>query len=522
DERLARCIVDGSKDGLLADLDEKLKAAAPLDIINGPLMKGMDEVGRLFNANELIVAEVLQSAEAMKAAVSHLEKFMEKRADSLRGKAILATVKGDVHDIGKNLVEIILSNNGYQVINLGIKVAPEALIEAYRTHRPDFIGLSGLLVKSAQQMVATAEDFREAGLRVPVVVGGAALTKKFAYTRIRPAYGSTVVYARDAMSGLDIANQLVDPERRPRLEAAVEGEATRFVPVPAEVAPAVAPATVRSSRISTDEPIRRPPDLRRHEVEVADLSVLWPYLNLQMLYSKHLGLRGLVERLVAQGDAKLKEVERIVRDVQRRAIEDGWLKARGVYQFYPASSEGNDLIVYDEFGLQEIERFTFPRQPGPDGLCLADFVRPEGPERDYVAMFVTTCGEGVRPRSTDLKDRGEYVLSHTLQALAIETAEAFAEKLHQDLREQWGVADSPTMAMVDRLKARYQGVRVSFGYPACPDLADQEKLWRLLKPDEIGVRLTDGHMMDPEASVSALVFHHSQAKYFNVEVPVLK
>jgi 5-methyltetrahydrofolate--homocysteine methyltransferase len=371
-------------------------------------------------------------------------------------------------------------------------------------------------------MVATAEDFRDAGLRVPVVVGGAALTKKFAYTRIRPAYGSTVVYARDAMSGLDIANQLVDPERRPRLEAAVEGEATRFVPAPAEAATAVAPATVRSSRISVDEPIRRPPDLRRHEVEVADLSVLWPYLNLQMLYSKHLGLRGLVERLVAQGDAKLKEVERIVRDVQRRAIEDGWLKARGVYQFYPASSEGNDLILYDEFGLQEIERFTFPRQPGPDGLCLADFVRPEGPERDYVAMFVTTCGEGVRPRSTDLKDRGEYVLSHTLQALAIETAEAFAEKLHQDLRAQWGIADPPTMAMVDRLKARYQGVRVSFGYPACPDLADQEKLWRLLKPDEIGVRLTDGHMMDPEASVSALVFHHSQAKYFNVEIPVLK
>ena len=521
DERLARCIVDGSKDGLIADLDEKLKAAAPLDIINGPLMKGMDEVGRLFNANELIVAEVLQSAEAMKAAVSHLEKFMEKRADSLRGKAILATVKGDVHDIGKNLVEIILSNNGYQVINLGIKVAPETLIEEYRKHRPDFIGLSGLLVKSAQQMVATAEDFRDAGLKVPVVVGGAALTKKFAYTRIRPAYGSTVVYARDAMSGLDIANQLVDPERRPRLEAAVEGEATRFVPAPVEVATAVAPTLVRSSRISVEEPIRRPADLRRHEVEVPDLSVLWPYLNLQMLYSKHLGLRGLVERLVAQGDAKLKEVERIVRDVQRRAIEDGWLKARGVYRFYPASSEGNDLIIYDEFGLQEIERFTFPRQPGPDGLCLADFVRPEGPERDYVAMFVTTCGEGVRPRSTDLKDRGEYVLSHTLQSLAIETAEAFAEKLHQDLREQWGIADPPSMAMVDRLKARYQGVRVSFGYPACPDLADQEKLWRLLRPDEIGVKLTEGHMMDPEASVSALVFHHSQAKYFNVETPAL-
>jgi 5-methyltetrahydrofolate--homocysteine methyltransferase len=518
DERLARYIVDGSKDGLVADLDLKLKEAAPLDIINGPLMKGMDEVGRLFNANELIVAEVLQSAEAMKAAVSHLEGFMEKDASSSRGTVLLATVKGDVHDIGKNLVEIILANNGYRVVNLGIKVAPEALIEGSRKHKPDFIGLSGLLVKSAQQMVATAEDFRDAGLDVPVVVGGAALTKKFAYTRIRPAYGSTVVYAKDAMSGLDIANQLMDPARRLKLEESVAGEASRLgAAAPAAVATAVAAGTARSSKISATEPIRRPPDLRRRVVDEPDLATLWPYLNLQMLYSKHLGLKGLVERLAAQGDAKLKEVERIVGDVQRLAVEEGWIRARGVCQFFPASSEGNDLLIYDEFGLQEIERFTFPRQPGPDGLCLADFVRPEGPERDYVAMFVTSCGEGVRPRAEDLKNRGEYVRSHALQSLAIETAEAFAEKLHRDLREAWGIGDSSALAMADRLKARYQGIRVSFGYPACPDLADQEKLWRLLKPDEIGVRLTEGHMMDPEASVSALVFHHSQARYFNVE-----
>jgi 5-methyltetrahydrofolate--homocysteine methyltransferase len=517
DERLARYIVEGSKDGLISDLDEKQKSTAPLDIINGPLMKGMDEVGRLFNANELIVAEVLQSAEAMKAAVSHLEKFMEKKASSTRGKAILATVKGDVHDIGKNLVEIILSNNGFQVINLGIKVPPQTLIEECRKHRPDFVGLSGLLVKSAQQMVVTAEDFRDAGLRLPVVVGGAALTRKFAYTKIRPAYGGTVVYAKDAMNGLDIANQLVDPGRRAGLELAIEGEAARLVPAaPAAVALA-APSAARSSKISADEPVRRPADLRRHVVDVSDLAELWPYLNLQMLYSKHLGLKGLVERLAAQNDPKHREVERIVKEVQRRAIEERWIRARGLYKFFPAASEGNDLIIYDEFGLQEIERFTFPRQPQPDGLCVSDFVRPEGRERDYVAMFVTTCGEGVRKRAEELKDRGEYVLSHTLQALAIEAAEALAEKLHRDLREQWGIGDPPAMTMAERLKARYQGIRVSFGYPACPDLADQEKLWRLLQPEEIGVRLTEGHMMDPEASVSALVFHHSQARYFNVE-----
>src|SRR5207302_2372598 len=214
DERLARYIVEGSKDGLVDDLAEKLRESRPLDIINGPLMTGMDEVGRLFNANELIVAEVLQSAEAMKAAVAYLEPFMEKTDSATKGAVILATVKGDVHDIGKNLVEIILGNNGFRVVNLGIKVPPEDLIAAYRTHRPDLIGLSGLLVKSAQQMVVTAEDLRAAGVRCPVLVGGAALSAKFTAAKIAPAYGQLVCYANDAMRGLDLANKLVDARTR--------------------------------------------------------------------------------------------------------------------------------------------------------------------------------------------------------------------------------------------------------------------------------------------------------------------
>src|SRR5689334_10564944 len=224
DERLARYIVEGSKDGLIEDLDEKLKGSRPLDIINGPLMAGMDEVGRLFNNNDLIVAEVLQSAEAMKAAVAHLEPFMERTESSTKGTVILATVKGDVHDIGKNLVEIILGNNGFRVVNLGIKVPPEDLIAAYREHRPDLIGLSGLLVKSAQQMVVTAEDFRNAGVRCPVLVGGAALSAKFTAAKIAPAYGQLVCYANDAMAGLDLANKLVGEETREALAARVQAE----------------------------------------------------------------------------------------------------------------------------------------------------------------------------------------------------------------------------------------------------------------------------------------------------------
>lgn len=515
DERLSAYIVEGTKEGLIADLDEKLKTTAPLDIINGPLMKGMDEVGRLFNNNELIVAEVLQSAEAMKAAVAHLEQFMEKSESANKGKILLATVKGDVHDIGKNLVEIIFSNNGYTVVNLGIKVPPEVLIQEAQRHKPNLIGLSGLLVKSAQQMVTTAEDLRSAGIRVPILVGGAALTRKFTLTRILPAYANLVVYARDAMKGLELANAAITD--RDALQSRTTAEAKELaagvateeamvgVPVPA----------VRSTEIDVTEPVRTAPDFERHEVEFR-LREVWPYLNRQMLYSKHLGLRGSVERLAEERDEKFMELDAIVNNVMKRA-EGGWLRCRGVYQYFRANSEGNRLILFDSAG-REVGDWHFPRQKKENGLCLADFVKPRAAgEQDSIALFVTTCGEGVRQRATELKDRGEYLLSHTLQALAVETAEAAAERIHRKIREGWGLFDDPELRMQDRLKAKYQGIRVSFGYPACPNLADQQLLFRLLEPASIGVALTDGFMMDPEASVSALVFHHRQSRYFNAE-----
>jgi 5-methyltetrahydrofolate--homocysteine methyltransferase len=514
DERLASCIIEGTKEGLIQDLDEKLKSTPPLEIINGPLMAGMGEVGRLFNNNELIVAEVLQSAEAMKAAVGHLEKFMERSESANKGKVLLATVKGDVHDIGKNLVEIIFSNNGFSVVNLGIKVPPEVLIQAVHEHKPDIIGLSGLLVKSAQQMVTTAEDLRAAGIHCPILVGGAALTKKFTLTRILPCYGNLVAYARDAMKGLDLANavmvnrekllQQIEKEASALSSGASSEEAMIGVPAPA----------VRSSQIDSNEPSRVLPDFDRHEHEFR-LTEVWPYLNRQMLYAKHLGLRGSVERLQEGGDAKYLEVEAIVNDVMRRA-EDGWLRCRTVYQYFGANSEGNRLVLFDPDG-REVGHWDFPRQQKADGLCIADFVKPlASGERDSIALFVTTCGEGVRGRAEELKTTGEYVLSHTLQSLAIETAEAAAERLHRKIREAWGIYDTTELAMQDRLKAKYHGIRVSFGYPACPNLADQELLFRLLQPATIGVSLTEGFMMDPEASVSALVFHHPQARYFNV------
>jgi 5-methyltetrahydrofolate--homocysteine methyltransferase len=514
DERLARYIVEGSRDGLIEDLDAKLQEAAPLDIINGPLMKGMDEVGRLFNDNQLIVAEVLQSAEAMKAAVSHLEPFMETSTAATRGTVLLATVKGDVHDIGKNLVEIIFSNNGYRVINLGIKVPPEDLIAAYNTHKPDALGLSGLLVKSAQQMVVTAQDLKNAGIEIPLFVGGAALTRKFTATRIAPEYPGLTLYAKDAMDGLDLANNLFSAVTREGLVERVRAEQAALMgpsasePVAAPVAPAVGP------RPRDRVPAPVPPDLDRHLLRDVPLARVYPYLNLQMLYGKHLGVRGPVARLLAEGDAKTREVAGVVETLQEEAAARRLLRADAVYQWFKARARGETLVLFDRDG-SEVARFTFPRQTGGDGLCLTDWVRDD--EDDYVALFVTTCGSGVRERSTAWREQGDYLRSHALQALAIESAEALAELLHARLRDLWGFPDPPELTMDGRLKARYRGLRVSFGYPACPELADQSTLFRLLRPEDIGVTLTEGFMMDPEASVSALVFHHPAARYFKAE-----
>ncbi|HXK34475.1 MAG TPA: methionine synthase [Dehalococcoidia bacterium] len=538
DERLANYIIEGTKDGLIADLDLKLKEAAPLDIINGPLMKGMDEVGRLFNANELIVAEVLQSAEAMKAAVSYLERFMEKSESSSRGKIILATVKGDVHDIGKNLVDIIMSNNGYTVVNLGIKVPPEVLVEEAHRHKPDAIGLSGLLVKSAQQMVVTASDLRDAGIDLPVLVGGAALSDRFTRTKIAPAYEGTVVYCNDAMNGLDTLNRLMDPELRRDLEARLlEMDATDRPRVSDEELP---PETEqRSSRISLDVPIPPAPDRDRHAIEITgvpktiswptaegafaervSLDTIWSYVNPQMLYGRHLGFRGRFTEALERGDVKAVELEEQVEQVKAEC-RAGAMKVGAVWRYFEAEPDGNRIHLFAPGGSQPIETLTFPRQRRDDGLALSDLVLPPertdgGARRDHIALLVTTAGAGISQLAEAAKARGEYVRSYALQALALETAEAAAEWLHSRLRAMWGFPDPPSLTRKDLFQAKYRGKRYSFGYPACPDLEQQAALFRLLEPADIGVVLTEGFMMEPEASVSAMVFHHPDATYFSV------
>ena len=515
DERLANYIITGTRDGLLADLERKRAGgAAPLDIINGPLMAGMAEVGRLFNANELIVAEVLQSAEAMKAAVSHLEQFMEKAESAKRGKVVLATVKGDVHDIGKNLVEIIFKNNGYEVVNLGIKVPPEELIKAYQEHHPDAIGLSGLLVKSAQQMVTTAGDLKDAGIEIPLLVGGAALSAKFTQTKIAPSYGKAVCYAKDAMTGLRLMNQLMDPATRDAVLREHTASGNGFsVSTTVKVAPT--PRVTRSPRVRVDLAIPQVPYLDRKVRLVPDLREIWGYINPYMLYGRHLGFRGDFEKHLGERDPKAIELFENMEEVRREAAS--FMKIRAVWQFFEAQPEGESLHLFAPGAREPLHTFQFARQRQGEFLCLSDFVlTAQNGRRDHLALFVVTAGEGVRQRSEKAKNDGHYFLSHGLQALAIETAEGCAEWLHRRLREDWGFPDPTDLTMAQRFTSRYRGKRYSFGYPACPNLEDQAGIWKLLKPGEIGVQLTEGFVMDPEASVSALVFHHPDCTYFSV------
>ena len=544
EERLRRMVVEGARTGLEAALDELLARSEPLAIINGPLMAGMDEVGRLFGSGQLIVAEVLVSAEVMQAAVDHLKPHMRGDESASRGSILLATVRGDVHDIGKNLVGIILGTNGYRVTDLGVQCPSDRLIAAWRERRTDLIGLSGLLVRSAHQMVATAQDLAAAGISAPLLVGGAALTGSFTRDRIGPAYAGEVRYAADAMAGLALANALVAGTPTTNAGSGVRGpgsgttgrsigEARPTDRASSHADPEVPTGDPQGSVISdagprTPEPrdsavpdpgprtpgpgLPRPPDFARHVLRELPIDEVFAHLNPQMLYGKHLGLRGSVRRLLEAGDVRARDLAKRVEALQDAAASRRWLAPAGVYRFFRAAGAGDAVIVLDA-EARELARLPFARQKRAPNACAADWVAPDPAAGDGVAMFVVTAGTGVRERAAALREEGRLLDSVALQALALETAEAAAEWLHRRLRELWGFPDPPGMTMEERFRARYRGIRLSFGYPACPDLEPQADLFRLLRPEEIGVTLTEGMMMEPEASVSAVVFHHPEARY---------
>lgn len=526
EERLRQMVVAGQRTGLEQTLEELLRFKAPLDIINGPLMAGMDEVGRLFGAGKLIVAEVLLSAEVMQKAVDYLRPHLKGADGESRGAILLATVRGDVHDIGKNLVGIIFATNGFRVVDLGVQCPSEKLIAAWREHRTELIGLSGLLVRSAHQMAATAADLTAAGITPPLLVGGAALSGTFVREHIAPLYGGEVRYAAHAMEGLALAQELLarkstagmpqpaegapQGKAKPQAAASTDAEENTAASSPeSTVSPAVLPGSHRQTPVE----IPRPPDFARHVLRDLPVDEVFAYINHQMLLGKHLGLKGSVARLLEAGDLRARELVRRVQALQDAAATRGWLAPRAVYRFFRASSRGNEVVLWDAEGRQ-LSALPFKRQSRPPHLCAADWVSPRFEDQDNVALFVVTAGEGVRERAEALRRDGRFLDSIAFEALALETAEATAEWLHQRLRALWGFPDPPELTMAERFRARYRGIRLSFGYPACPDLEPQAEVFRLLQPEDIGVRLTEEYMMEPEASVSAVVFHHPEARYY--------
>ncbi len=516
-------ILDGSKEGLIPALDKLLASGLkPLDIVNGPMMQGMAQVGTLFNENKLIVAEVLESAETMKAAVGYLEGFMEKADTSKKSRVILATVKGDVHDIGKNLVEIILTNNGYDVIDLGIKVPPEKIIEAYHQYNPDYIGLSGLLVKSAQQMVSTAADMKKAGIQVPLFVGGAALSENFARNKIQPEYAGSIVYSKDAMTGLSQMNHFSDPQLRADME--------KIWSIHAPLPDAPPSATTKRETLERTKWVidynygpKAPVDLKTHvfPADVAtsrELEEAFGYINDGMLYKNHLGYKGNLKNALETGDPKVMELKNVVDKAMEILTSGPPFGGRGVFRFFRAASEGNRVYLYNDKKTEKIATLEFPRQTWGWEISLADYIAPKDSGlEDFLGMFVVSAGFGIRAKVKELKERGEYLLAHTLQSVALESAEGMAEWVHQKMRAMWGWPDAPGTEKKDLFRNSYAGLRYSFGYPACPNLEDQKVIWNNLKPEEtIGVELTEGFMMEPEASVSAIVFQHPDARYFSV------
>jgi 5-methyltetrahydrofolate--homocysteine methyltransferase len=363
-------------------------------------------------------------------------------------------------------------------------------------------------------MIATAEDLRVAGVDLPILVGGAALSRNFTVNRIRPAYGDKLVlYAKDAMDGLSIMNRLADPAQRDALFVQAAKTDERPAPV-AEVAQKSEAPAVRSPEVSITVDVPSPPDLAPHHERWNDLDDVWSWINPAMLYGRHMGLKDARTKIM-EGDEKAMRVVRAVDEV--KAIgRAGAMQVEAVWRFFKATSAGNRVTLFHEDG-REAAHFDFPRQRKPGGLCLADYVMPpRGETWDHVAMFVTTAGRGIRVLADQLKQEGKFVRCHAIQALAVESAEAAAELVHAKIRALWGFPDADTTTMMDRFQARYHGKRYSFGYPACPDLEMQTQLFQLLDAASIGVHLTDGFMMDPEASVSAMVFHHPDAKYFAV------
>ena len=517
EERLKRRIIDGERNGLEKDLDEALESRPALEIVNETLLDGMKVVGELFGSGQMQLPFVLQSAEVMKTAVAYLEPHMEKTDEDGKGTIVLATVRGDVHDIGKNLVDIILSNNGYNVVNLGIKQPVSAILDAAAEHKADVIGMSGLLVKSTVIMKENLEELNARGLAAsyPVILGGAALTRAYVEQDLHEIYEGEVRYARDAFEGLRLMDALIGVKRGvpgaklPELKQ----RRVRAATVQAEERPEE--GHVRSD-VATDNPVPAPPFWGTRVVKGIQLKEYASWLDEGALFK---GQWGLKQARTGQGPTYEELVETEGRPRLRGLLDklqaENLLEAAVVYGYFPCVSKDDDLIILDDAG-NERTRFTFPRQRRGRRLCLADFFRPEeSGERDVVGLQVVTVGSRIGEETAKLFASDAYRDYLELHGLSVQLAEALAEYWHARVRSELGFAGEDPAGIEDMFALKYRGARFSLGYGACPDLEDRAKIAELLQPERIGVHLSEEFQLHPEQSTDAIVIHHPEAKYFN-------
>lgn len=548
EERLKNHIIDGEKIGLEDQLKVALEKYPALDIINNILLDGMRVVGDLFGSGQMQLPFVLQSAEVMKAAVRFLEPFMEKKGGATaKGTMVLATVKGDVHDIGKNLVDIILTNNGYKVVNLGIKQTIESILGAYDEHGADAIGMSGLLVKSTLIMKENLEVMNERGITVPVVLGGAALNRRYVEDDLRPIYNGGLFYAKDAFAGLHTMDELTGgrkdesagaaSSRSVKAEAAAGSnggppadEADDLVGEDAKlgIRKAARPRAVTQiagdtththrSDVNPNAPIPRAPFYGSRVREDIPLDDVFAFVNETALFKGQWQFK--------QGRRSAEEYRALVTDhvrpvyeeLKERSKREGLLVPRVVYGYFPCQSAGNDLIIYQDDERTERMRFTFPRQPAGKRLCLADYFAAQDSGRmDVVGFHLVTVGRRATEYSQELFKSDNYAEYLYFHGLSVEAAEALAELWHKRIREELGIAGRDASEVAKLFHQGYQGSRFSFGYPACPNLDDQVKLFELLDPSRIEVELTEEFQLDPEQSTSAIIVHHEEAKYFSID-----
>ena len=535
EERLRKHIIDGEKKNLEQTLTEARDKYPPLEIINDHLLDGMKVVGELFGSGQMQLPFVLQSAQVMKAAVAELEPFMDRVEGSTKGTMLLATVRGDVHDIGKNLVDIILTNNGYTVHNIGIKVPINEIVAKFNETKPDAIGLSGLLVKSVNVMEENLKELNELKIDVPMILGGAALQRSYCEGHLRDTYAGRVFHGTDAFEGLRLMDYLANG-RADELDAEIETRKDKRDRQTAKVAELTAKAAERKgdsalldlpakSDVKTDLPTITPPFWGSRVVDHVPLDQIYPFINEAALFKS--------QWQFVRGDKSSAEYERQIEDTVRPILEryktlmknDNVLHPQVVYGYWPVNSDGDDLVIFDPVDHdKEIDRFTrFPRQHDRKRLCISDFFKPlDSGERDVLGLQCVTMGHDVSKLAKTYYDADNYTEYLYCHGMGVECAEALAEMWHKHMRTEMGIGNDDSPKIKQLFTQKYRGSRYSFGYPSCPEMQDQEILFKLLEPERIGCELTENWQIDPEQSTSAIVVHHPQAKYFAISDPAVQ